>query len=104
MFSFFCANRSVDISKIYLQLVVTISYLSSARYSVPSLIAVPSKVKAFVWFFVLNRLNTNDLDQRRRPYGLRSVYPPCNCVICMHNSESHAHLVLHCYLANRLYS
>ena len=49
----------------------------------------PSKVKAFVWTAVLNRINTNDMLQKRRPLMALS---PNMCIMCGLDFESRAHL------------
>lgn len=53
---------------------------------------------------VLNKLNTNDVRQARRPYKRISLDW---CVMCKQTSESHNHFFLHCdgarFLWNRLF-
>ena len=60
---------------------------------------VPSKVKSFIWTVVLNRINTNDILQVRRPHKAISPYV---FVMCGANSESVSHLFLHCPVADFL--
>ena len=59
-------------------------------------IKAPSKVKAFVWTAVLNRINTNDLLQIRRP---NKALSPNVCVMCFQSAETNSHLFLHCEVA-----
>ena len=61
----------------------------------------PSKVKAFVWTAVLNRINTNDMLQKRRPLMALS---PNMCIMCGLDSESGAHLFLHCPSARSIWN
>ena len=48
---------------------------------------------------MLNRINTNDILQVRRPHKAISPYV---CVMCGVNSESVSHLFLHCPVADFL--
>lgn len=52
-----------------------------------------SKVEALVWTVVLNKINTNDLSQIRRPHKAIS---PNICVMHLSSGDAHNHLFLHC--------
>lgn len=61
----------------------------------------PFKVKAFAWTMVLNKANTNDLLQIRRPHMALS---PNVCVFCFKEEETHSHLFLLCPMARKMRS
>lgn len=46
---------------------------------------VPFKVKIIIWIVMLNKINSNDLLQIRRPH---KTVPPNICVLCYQNVES----------------
>lgn len=46
---------------------------------------LPYKVKIIIWIVVLNKINSNDLLQTRRPH---KTVPPNICVLCHQNVES----------------
>ena len=53
----------------------------------------PPKVKALAWLVVLEKVNTNDMLQARRPYKSPS---PHWCILCKGSGELVDHLFLHC--------
>lgn len=61
----------------------------------------PVKVKSFVWTAVLNKINTNDMLQKRRPLTALS---PNWCIMCRSTSESGDHLFLHCSTATLIWN
>lgn len=52
---------------------------------------MPSKVQAFIWTVVLNKVNSNNMLQMRIPYKALS---PNICVMCIRSEETHGHLIL----------
>lgn len=59
-------------------------------------IKAPSDVKNFVWTAELNRINTNDFLQTRRP---NKALSPNVCMTCLRSSETSSHLFLRCKMA-----
>lgn len=54
---------------------------------------VSQRVRAFLWFLILNHINTMDVIQRRRPNMTLSPYW---CIMCMKDGESSNHIFLYC--------
>ena len=61
---------------------------------------VPSRIKAFSWTVVLDRLNTMEMLQMRRPFLYLS---PSWCVLCKSEGESANHLFMHCRFAKAIW-
>lgn len=56
----------------------------------------PHKIKAFIWTLALNKINTNDLPQKRSP---QKALSPNACVLQFSSSETLSHLFGHCPVA-----
>ena len=61
----------------------------------------PSKFKAFVWTTFLNRINTDDMLEKRKPLTTLSLNM---CIMCGLDSKLGAHLFLHCPIARSLWN
>lgn len=97
-----CRTGIFNCSSFYTHL--TNSNPGSPSFSIHNLIwksRIPQKVKAFSWTAALNKINTLDNLQKRRPHKALS---PNVCIICLKNAESVAHLFLHCEVARYLWS
>ena len=61
---------------------------------------VPVRVKFFAWSLSLEKINTTDVLQHKRPF--LCLYPD-QCVMCKQDSESISHLFLQCHYARSLW-
>ena len=57
-------------------------------------------IKFFAWSFSLEKINTYDVLQRKRPFQCLS---PNQCVMCKQDNESIGHLFLKCCFAQSLW-
>ena len=60
----------------------------------------PFKIKVFGWLVALAKLNTLDMQQRRRPFQALS---PGWCILCRISKENNDNLFLHCKFALNLW-
>ena len=61
---------------------------------------VPIRVKFFAWSLSLEKINTSDVLQHKRPFQCLS---PNRCVMCKLDSESIHHLFFQCHFARSLW-
>ena len=61
---------------------------------------IPARIKFFAWSLSLERINTYDVLQRKRPFLCLS---PSWCVMCKHEQESILHLFIQCNFARSLW-
>ena len=61
---------------------------------------VPVRVKFFAWSLSLEKINTSDVLQHKRPF--HCLYPN-RCVMCNQDSETILHLFLQCHYARSLW-
>ena len=62
---------------------------------------IPIRVKFFAWSLSLEKINTNDVLQHKRPF--HCLFPN-RCVMCKHDAESISHLFIRCGYARSLWA
>ena len=62
--------------------------------------SIPTRIKLFAWSLCLERINTYDVLQRKRPFSCLS---PTWCVLCKQDQKSILHLFIQCDYARFLW-